>query len=672
MSLSPLNVNCIGQFAADSGLYINPNITDYVGTSTGVDNYNGGVIVNINSLDRLIEATRLAYELIGTDSVTNISQSVYNSLISIGSTSIPALGACKPSTYTTTISSDLAKYGFFRLIALQAHQEFYLNTGSYKDFLQSFATCYSLHGHLNTTISALSSAGNYLLGSYSNMNDLITSDITGVSLSTLAWGTDLISNGTCIDLSNIDKFGRPDVLLRTLVSKRCVTDALNLALISTNISSSDIVAITNGQSATDDQQRLIYAAFNLIIGKDLQDILIPLNCQTQGLSSLADLLDPKKLFPNSYQTLTYPIYNTTLTGPTNAKTYYLIYKDNEVAFVADFNLGIDMSSYLPRDLAYSCAAFRMSMLQIKNIQTMDIEKFSQVVTNLEPVADLPLVGGTNVPTDITSATNALSMIANGSNSDGTYNMTDFFGAMTDLRYNFPQLYDWMNQLQSPALSLIYQNIFNLINTHATPYNAALTTLIGEANTEIANILANNQTVANQLNDLYNQFGTLLLTEQVARQEILGDTTNLRGTTSDIINFMNTIGQYAQDTSTNGPAVVLESIANTNTLGGSSLIASMREARNVLKLGLTGASLDNRVNNDPLVLPPVTGTMSTLGVPIVTGAAIVPGSLAGSSQVNLIPPNLSIFNTPSNTKAVITPAQAVQQIIRCNCDCWIQS
>jgi hypothetical protein len=170
--------------------------------------------------------------------------------------------------------------------------------------------------------------------------------------------------------------------------------------------------------------------------------------------------------------------------------------------------------------------------------------------------------------------------------------------------------------------------------------------------------------------LYQQFGTNLQTEQTARSEALTNTSLLTGTNNDLINFLNNIGIYAQDTQSKGTAQFLEEIADTTTLGGGSLIASMREARNALKLSLTGATQDNTIVNNNLSLPPVTGTMSTLGVPIVTGAPIVPGSLAGSSAIGLIPSNLSIFNTPSNANSVIRPDSAIQQVITCNCDCWI--
>jgi hypothetical protein len=78
------------------------------------------------------------------------------------------------------------------------------------------------------------------------------------------------------------------------------------------------------------QEQMIYGSFLVITGTDLQDILVPLNCKTAGLTSLADLLNVKKLFPNSYQTLTVPVYNTT-PSPNNSKTYYPIYEGNSVS-----------------------------------------------------------------------------------------------------------------------------------------------------------------------------------------------------------------------------------------------------------------------------------------------------------------------------------------------------
>lgn len=668
MTLTPLNVNTLGQFLNNTGLQINPVASSYAGSSPNIDTYYSGMIVS-NSIESLVRSIAIAYTKIGTDPNTKVLQATYNNLINIGSDSVPALGASVPTTYTRPYTGALTKFGFFRLFAKQSYEEFNLNNGSYKDFIQTFSRCYAASQHLSSTINACNSASNYLAGSYSTMNDLITGDISGVSLAMTTWGTDLITSGKVIDLANIDKFGNPDILLRTIYNYRGMTSSLNLALLSSGIQTSDLLAICSGTPATTEQQRLLYSAFKLIVGRDLEDILVVLNCQVQGLFTLADLLDPKKLFPNSYQTLTYPVYNAP-GQQTNSKTYYLIYRDGSVSDVDLFNLGVSLRPYLPKDIAFACQAFRITMLQIKNIQNMGIEKFAQVVTHMEPISDLPNVNGTNVPTDITSAQLALDNMTKGSNTDGTFNLGDFFGCISSQHYDWVQMERLMESTVSPRLSIIYQNMFQLMNTNASDYDTLLQTLIDEANEEITSIYTTNPE-SRTLNTLYDEFGRLLQIEQDAREEVLGDVTNISGSTGDIITFLQTIGTYAQATENQGPARILEDIADTTNIGGSSLIASMREARNALKLGLTGATLENKVNSDELVLPPITGTMSSLGIPIVTGAAIVPGSLAGSPETQLIPPNLSIFNTPSNTRAIILPKAAVEQVITCNCDCWVK-
>jgi hypothetical protein len=58
-------------------------------------------------------------------------------------------------------------------------------------------------------------------------------------------------------------------------------------------------------------------------------------------------------------------------------------------------------------------------------------------------------------------------------------------------------------------------------------------------------------------------------------------------------------------------------------------------------------------------------------PVDTGGPLVPGSLAKSPYQNLIPPELNTLFTSD----VLLPAQynvpdAIEQVITCNCDCWL--
>ena len=55
-----------------------------------------------------------------------------------------------------------------------------------------------------------------------------------------------------------------------------------------------------------------------------------------------------------------------------------------------------------------------------------------------------------------------------------------------------------------------------------------------------------------------------------------------------------------------------------------------------------------------------------------GGPIVPGSLAGSPFTKLISPALNpVYTSGTLLPAALTVAQAIEQVITCNCDCWVQ-
>jgi hypothetical protein len=358
---SPLGVNVLASILQNIGLSINTVVQSYIGESKEYSSYTFGSLCSDTVLNKLTQSIRLAYNS------GSITESTYNNLIKIGSTTIPALGNTPPETYTyigntnvgspesinqswlpwtkqnlpststsTGKSGEATSYGYLRLFALQAWNEFnwnglQTNTNiQYSDFLTSFITGTGFIENTNAAINSMANSIDYLDGIYSNMNDLITGEITGVNLATIEFGQDLISLGKALDLSKIDSFGLPSTLLRTVYQNNGMTQSLNLALLASGLNLNTVENIAKqSQSATTLQEQRIFGAFLIIQGVDLNEILVALNCKTKNLSSLADLLNLKKLFPNSYRSMTVPIYNTT-TLPTNSKTYYLIYDGDSI------------------------------------------------------------------------------------------------------------------------------------------------------------------------------------------------------------------------------------------------------------------------------------------------------------------------------------------------------
>lgn len=121
--------------------------------------------------------------------------------------------------------------------------------------------------------------------------------------------------------------------------------------------------------------------------------------------------------------------------------------------------GSYLQDILPKDIATAAGAFSATMQQIKNIKNIPFEKFAQVAATLETTRGLNLVNGTNVPTDITEAADALKLIALGSGPYGTYTFSDFFGCMSGLPYPWTQIQPAIIGLQSTTLTTIYQQLF---------------------------------------------------------------------------------------------------------------------------------------------------------------------------------------------------------------------
>lgn len=410
---SPLGVNVLGSLLSNVGLNVNPTFASYTGSSggyaTGAGYTNGGPytpgsVVGNTVLRLLTYSINRGY--IGATSTGTLSNTTYNNLISIGNASVPALGNSKPPTftqsessgatgvgdtwaptgwggpdqYTRTVSTDppnpVTAWGFLRTLALQSQNEWNYNNSqpTYGDFLSSYDTADGFIDSTNKTIKASNNSLTYLDGAYSNMNDLMTGDIAGISLSTLLWGQDLIRLGNALDLSTLNTFGMPSNLLHTLRNNNALTGSLVVALIASGISNVDIESILNGElTPTENMERNMYAAYTVITDQDLEDILVPLNCKTSGLSSLADLLNPAKLFPTSYTTLTVPLYNVER-GPTNSKTYYPIYNSTG---------GINATLYSPTITAKIAPEpiGRQPEASVDQVSTSDINDALQILQN---------------------------------------------------------------------------------------------------------------------------------------------------------------------------------------------------------------------------------------------------------------------------------------------------
>jgi type IV secretory pathway VirB2 component (pilin) len=142
------------------------------------------------------------------------------------------------------------------------------------------------------------------------MNNMITGSATSINLSTPAFGTDLKNLGQLINLKDLNNFGSPFALVQQLYSIAGVVSTVTAAFITAGVSTDVVLNITSPTvSVTDSTEKLMYQAMTQITGTDLNQILSVLGVVTVGITTMADLLNPLKLFPNSFQSLTAPTAN---------------------------------------------------------------------------------------------------------------------------------------------------------------------------------------------------------------------------------------------------------------------------------------------------------------------------------------------------------------------------
>ena len=263
-------------------------------------------------------------------------------------------------------------------------------------------------------------------------------------------------------------------------------------------------------------------------------------------------------------------------------------------------------------------------------------------------------------------------------------------------------------------------------------NSIIQQYINQANAEIDAILLAKPAQCKSLNNSWNATGAQLTIEQRARQEGLRPPLDsprqnfLSLFPTTIYTFVDSVPQYGKNTEPHMYAQTLENIANWDTIGGQSIVGMMRENRNQSRLTALGISLDNNIidvlpydqqkvlivngtlptglanpnipsgsvtantfiPNTTIPSTPVTiidsvelepkpdGTLNDAGeyvindIPIDIGLSVIPGSFAGSPYTNLITPNLNSWYTSSTLMpSTYTVNEAIDEVVRCNCDCW---
>jgi hypothetical protein len=170
------------------------------------------------------------------------------------------------------------------------------------------------------------------------------------------------------------------------------------------------------------------------------------------------------------------------------------------------------------------------------------------------------------------------------------------------------------------------------------------------NTAIAAINQSNGGIVQQLNAVWNQIGLQLTAEQQSIPFAIPQSSDVTTTQSQLTiqSFVSSIDQYAQDNSDGGDSTVLDGIADITTLGGQTLIACLREARNAQRLQWGGIGPQNDVS-DAIDTCRASATAQLAANGSISGVTMINGS-SGYTLTN--PPQITIY--PPGYGGVLAP------------------
>jgi hypothetical protein len=261
----------------------------------------GGVSIIANSNLTLNIATYTSVAIV--DQFANIANSGYIS-VNVVSNTFPALTNGVPTAYQSSLGNAVTMTAVINTQATDI-----LGNGDLGKFEQVFNSADGFVNQTNQLIkSALNADDPNVVTGFTSQDTTTTGSFSDLTQAFAAFGTDLAQLGSLIDLNNLTNLGSPSALLEQIVSLSNPTPGLRTALLNAGISE-DTVDTIDTVTFTPALEKQIYQAMTQVTGNDLVQVLKLLKVTTSGINTMADLLNPYKIFPRSYITFTAPTAN---------------------------------------------------------------------------------------------------------------------------------------------------------------------------------------------------------------------------------------------------------------------------------------------------------------------------------------------------------------------------
>ena len=504
----------------------------------------------------------------------------------------------------------------------------------------------------NQMINAATNSG--AIGStFTGLNNMVSGSLAGVNLDFGGFGEEIGKLGSTINLDNISNLGNPGQLLANMSQQGTLgplysklgdisVDAITAESLGGIVGdATSVLTLANagvdlnslaqqGANLPTNVQKEVYNVLGDLDTTEVAQVKNILGNSQDLISKGTDLLDPKKLFPTSFETFTAPL-RTASVG------FRAVYENETGSVNPQFeDLGQKLKGILPDDVAVANGAISRSLGQVKNVGQTNASDVGTALTNLETLKDLDLLE--NQETYVTEGVQNYWLETFGVDSDndvqlatgnaGQLQLTDVIGFAAGYNSAAPitknaQLLQEMadaGELDDvTGTGGVYDTIVNFANGtfgpnglpegSEPPYSSweivippgylAAGTYTGDDSDELKEDVWINHVVpavktviasfASNSRAIEIQANSKRWNEQLAREYLNqskidnADLTAVRASEDVAINLALNLPNLGNDTAEGGTAEILERIVDFSSLGGQATIGAMREGRNLKRL-----------------------------------------------------------------------------------------
>jgi len=236
-----------------------------------------------------------------------------SSLQTLGADIFPALTNAIPGGFSSALNVLAPGGGFgggFTGLISQTASGI-MGSGDLTRFGQIFNSAQGFVGQANQfvnsglNLSGISTTFGPVTG---GMDNLITGGFSQVSEAFGALGGDLGNLGNLINMNNLPNLGSPSALVGQLASVGGLVPGVETALRQAGVDTAAITNLARGglPNISDSANRALYQGMTQITGSELAQVKNVLGVRTPGINNMADLLNPVKILPNSFPSLTMP------------------------------------------------------------------------------------------------------------------------------------------------------------------------------------------------------------------------------------------------------------------------------------------------------------------------------------------------------------------------------